>query len=68
MSALPGQRVLPNLYQEAKRGCIIAGSDWASPDATRVTPALRFDIPDDAPLLITLRIVWGAKAKPPVLS
>jgi hypothetical protein len=48
------------LYQAAKRGCMIAGSDRAC--VPLLYFALRFDSPDDDPL--GTHIVWGAKAKP----
>jgi hypothetical protein len=47
-------RYHPNLYQAAKRGCIIAGPDRvplivgrAKGDEIAVLAALRFDSPDD---------------------
>src|SRR6516165_8206659 len=45
MSALPRQRVLPDLYQAAKRGCMIAGSDRGLFQGF----PLRFDGPDELP-------------------
>ena len=73
MSALARQRVLPNLYQAAKRGCIMVLLDRAPRflgsfgDAMcRSYFALRFDHPDD--VCPAESIVWGTKAKPPVCS
>jgi hypothetical protein len=72
MSALARQRVLPNLYQVAKRGCIIAPLDRAPPpcygglgDAMCSCFALRFDSPDDG---LWQANRWSVKAKPPVFD
>ena len=54
------QRVLPNLYQAAKRGCMIAGSDRG-----RTAPAL--SVPT-TPTIARQANRWGAKAKPPAFS
>ena len=63
MSALPRQRVLPDLYQAAKRGCMIAGSDRGR--SSKTLPP-RFDGPDD--VYQRDDIVGALKAKPSVFS
>ena len=55
---LPPHCVAPNLYQAAKRGCMIAGSDCrrTAPVSVRQPPTM----------LSCKMIVRGAKAEPPV--
>src|SRR6516165_8346568 len=59
----------PILYQAAKRGCIIVSLDRASPFLARLLGDEAHGLaPVRRPRRCLERIVWGAKAKPPVFD